>query len=157
MKAHAQAEFIYYVFDAYKKQSKKYGTENMKKSSDCLNYAIRGLDKVLGANFASKDILDKYSREELKGAVWNKFKSVKYAKDKDTHFEHAFPVSTMKKKLIDSDFTKGEAVNFILTNYACCFISAEENNRLNKAGFNSKRPDGWKDAYKQVGIEFTSL
>jgi len=129
----------------------------MKKSSDCLNYAIRGLDKVLGANYASKEILDKYSCEDLRGAAWNKFRGVRYGKDKDTHFEHAFTVSTMKKKLIDSDFSKAEAVEFILSNYACCFISKDENIRLNKAGLNSKRPNGWKEAYNQVGIEFKLL
>ena len=62
-----------------------------------------------------------------------------------------------KIKVLRGNFTKDEAVSFILTNYACCFISAEENNRLNKAGFNSKRPDGWKDAYRQVDIEFILL
>jgi hypothetical protein len=152
----AQAEFIYKVYKSYKEQVEIYGVENMKKSGDCLNYAIRGLDKVLGANYASTEVIKRYSQEELKGAKWNKFRGAKY-KDKDSHFEHAYPVSAMRKSLILSDFSKEEAVSFILGSYACCFITSEENKRLNSLGFNSKRPDGWKEAYKKADINFISL
>jgi hypothetical protein len=152
----AQAEFIYKVYKSYKEQVEIYGAENMKKSSDCLNYAIRGLDKVLGANYASNEVLNKYSKEELKGAKWNKFRGTKY-KDKDTHFEHSYPVSAMRKSLILSEFSKEQAVEFILNNYACCFITSEENKRLNALGFNNKRPNGWREAYKKANINFISL
>ena len=135
---------------ANKKQCKKYGSDNMKKASDGINFSIRGLDKVLGANYSSKAVLEKYGVEILKGAMWNKL-------GKEAHFEHAFTVSEMKKELINNDFTKEDAVSFILANYACCWITNEENTKLNKAGFNSKRPNGWLDAYKSVGIEVVKL
>jgi hypothetical protein len=35
----------------------------------------------------------------------------------------------------------------------CCWITAEENERLDKAGFRSKRPGGWKPCYEQVNID----
>ena len=154
----AQAEFIYYVIEAYKKQCKKYGVENMKKTGDGINFAIRGMDKVLGANYSSQKVIDKFGAEALNGLMWDKLAKHKTEKVKMYHFEHAYTVSTMKKELIQNDFTQEEAVEFILSNYACCWITSDDENiKLNKAGFNSKRPNGWKEAYKSVGIEVVKL
>jgi hypothetical protein len=35
----------------------------------------------------------------------------------------------------------------------CCWITSEENERLDKAGFRSKRPGGWQPCYEQVNID----
>jgi hypothetical protein len=157
IQAIAQAEFIYYVIDAYKKQCKKYGAENMKKTGDGINFAIRGLDKVLGANYSSQKVIDVFGKDALKGLMWNKLAKHKDGKVKMYHFEHAYTVSTMKRELVNNSFTQEEAVEFILSNYACCWITSEENIELNKAGFNSKRPNGWKNSYESVGIKVVKL
>jgi len=73
------------------------------------------------------------------------------------HFENAYMLSTLKKEMIQNDFTQEEAVEFILSNYAFCWITNDENIKLNKAGFNSKRPNDWKEVYKSVRIEVAKI
>lgn len=104
IKAIAQAEFIYFVIEAYKKQCEKYGIENLKKTADGINFSIRGLDKVLGANYSSQKVIDVFGADALKGLMWNKLAIHKHENVKMYHFEHAYTVSAMKKELIENDF-----------------------------------------------------
>ncbi len=67
-------------------------------------------------------------------------------------WEHTTPNSALCDKLITCETE--EAIVKALRNYSgVCWITREEDNALNAAGFLTKRPKGWKNCYKSVGIE----
>ena len=70
LQAKAQAEFVYHVIQSYKELVKKYNFDMLKKASDGINFTIRGMDKVLGANYTSLKVLENNKEDELKGALW---------------------------------------------------------------------------------------
>ena len=67
-------------------------------------------------------------------------------------WEHTTPNSKLCDKLIAC---KLESEIFqALKNYSgVCWITREEDNALNAAGYLNKRPGGWKRCYKYVGID----
>ena len=65
-------------------------------------------------------------------------------------WEHTTPLSQFFETLVSCNSI--EEVGRAIENYSgVCWITREEDNRLNKI-FKQKRPNGWQSAYKQCGI-----
>jgi len=64
--------------------------------------------------------------------------------------EHATPKSVLLSMLIEADVSEWD--NLIEEHSVVCWITREENNRLEKSGYRQKRPGGWKKCYELCGI-----
>ena len=68
-------------------------------------------------------------------------------------WEHSTPLNELYQNLVECRSL--EEIKDVLSNYSgVCWISRDEDNQLNKNGFRSTRPGGWKECYKQCGINF---
>ena len=67
-------------------------------------------------------------------------------------WEHTTPNSALCDKLMDCE-TGEEIVEELMSYSGVCWITREEDDALNAAGYLTKRPGGWKECYKNVGIE----
>ena len=67
-------------------------------------------------------------------------------------WEHTTPNSTLCDKLMDCK-TGEEIIKELMYYSGVCWITREEDDALNAAGYLTKRPEGWKNCYKSVGIE----
>ena len=66
-------------------------------------------------------------------------------------YEHTTPISEFFYQLLECKSV--DDVGFKMLNYSgVCWITREENDILSKK-FKSKRPNGWKQCYKECGIE----
>ena len=66
--------------------------------------------------------------------------------------EHTTPVNIFINELLKCESL--ENVVRVMNEYTgVCLITREEDDFLNRSGFMSKRPDGWKVAYDACGIE----
>ena len=64
--------------------------------------------------------------------------------------EHTTPINELIKTLLITD---EKDMMEVMNQYSpCCFVTQEENDKLNKSGFRNKRPDGWKKCYEICGI-----
>lgn len=69
-------------------------------------------------------------------------------------WEHTTPLAEFFESLVNYK-TEREFYETIENYSGVCWITREEDNRLNKSGFKSKREDGWQAAYEQCGIKVT--
>jgi hypothetical protein len=76
---------------------------------------------------------------------------MKDPKRKIFHYEHFLPIGEQIKRLLALDAPANESVQAIIMEGAVCWILKDEDLKLRKAGYNSKRPDP-KKAYAEVGI-----
>ena len=67
-------------------------------------------------------------------------------------WEHTTPNSTLCDKLMNCK-TEEEIIEELMSYSGVCWITREEDDALNAAGYLRKRPQGWKNCYKSVGIE----
>ena len=67
-------------------------------------------------------------------------------------WEHTTPNSTLCDKLMDCK-TEEEIIKELMNYSGVCWITREEDDALNAAGYLTKRPEGWRNCYKSVGIE----
>lgn len=66
-------------------------------------------------------------------------------------WEHTTPNSVLCDELLACE--NEDAIRRKLKNYSgVCWITREEDNRLNEAGYLVTRPNGWKACYEEVGI-----
>ena len=70
-------------------------------------------------------------------------------------WEHTTPLAEFFESLVNYK-TEREFYETIENYSGVCWITREEDNRLNKRGFRSKREDGWQAVYEQCGIKVTS-
>jgi len=66
-------------------------------------------------------------------------------------WEHTTPLGELCESIISSK-SKEEILKVITSYSGVCWVTREEDNKLNKAGFRSSRVNGWKSAYEQCGI-----
>lgn len=67
-------------------------------------------------------------------------------------WEHTTPNSNLCDELLACE--DENAIRQKLKNYSgVCWITREEDDRLNQAGYLTKRPGGWEACYQLVGIE----
>lgn len=67
-------------------------------------------------------------------------------------WEHTTPNSVLCDQLLSCE--SADDIRDALKNYSgVCWITREEDDLLNKAGYLAKRPGGWKECYSSVGIE----
>lgn len=67
--------------------------------------------------------------------------------------EHTTPLNELIELLIESPI---EEVKNILMNYSpICWITREENDELNKLGYNKSRPGGWRKCYSDARINIS--
>lgn len=71
-------------------------------------------------------------------------------KRKIFHYEHCNTISELCSAVLDTD----EDIRDILKRDIVCWILKEEDKELNKHGYKSKRPGGWKKCYKECGIMY---
>ena len=70
-------------------------------------------------------------------------------------WEHTTPNSVLCDQLLDCN--SEEEIRTRLKNYSgVCWITREEDDLLNKAGYLAKRPGGWKKCYDSVGIKIVT-
>ena len=70
-------------------------------------------------------------------------------------WEHTTPNSVLCDQLLDC--SNEQEIRAALKNYSgVCWITREEDDILNSAGYLTKRPGGWKSCYSQVGISVVS-
>jgi hypothetical protein len=64
--------------------------------------------------------------------------------------EHTTPISELISILIDTPL---DEIKYLIKNYSpVCWITREEDERLNSNGYSRKRPNGWEFCYKDCGI-----
>ncbi len=76
------------------------------------------------------------------------------------YLEHVESVTAFIREVIseaDAGTLTFERFSELLERMRPLWITQEENERLNKAGFRCKRPGGWMAAYNQVGIKIQGL
>lgn len=64
--------------------------------------------------------------------------------------EHTTPINELITLLNESE--EKDMMNILEAYSPCCFITQEENDRLNKNKFKMKRPGGWKKCYEKCEI-----
>jgi len=67
-------------------------------------------------------------------------------------WEHTTPNSVLCDKLLECK-SEEEMLKELMEYSGVCWITRAEDDALNAAGYLSKRPGGWKECYKNVGIE----
>jgi hypothetical protein len=143
----SHSEAIYDYVQSYKKRVQKYGEKNCKESKRRLSELIRGLDCIRGANYASEQLLKETNVENPIGLKWNKRKEV------GGLFEHSHPVVEIRTHLLTNDLSLEETLDYLWNDYAVCWITYEEDEKLRKLGYTKKRPNGWKKCYEEAGIK----
>jgi len=73
--------------------------------------------------------------------------------DKPFHLEHDPPTLHVVDSILKNKLITDEEIKKILGLYRLCFITVEENDKLNGKGFRSKRPFEPPFAYDQCGIK----
>lgn len=66
-------------------------------------------------------------------------------------WEHTTPNSILCDKLLACK-TEGDILAELINYSGVCWITREEDDALNKAGYRCKRPGGWENCYEAVGI-----
>ena len=67
-------------------------------------------------------------------------------------WEHTTPLAEYFEALVSCETII--EINEIIKNYSgVCWLMRHEDNLLNKNGFRSKRPGGWKETYTKCGIQ----
>ena len=70
-------------------------------------------------------------------------------------WEHTTPNSVLCDKLLSCK-NENEIIDELVSYSGVCWITREEDDMLNSAGYRSKRPGGWLNCYKSVGIEIVT-
>lgn len=86
-------------------------------------------------------------------SIFNKTIESKYRKQLSLVQEHITPISTIRECLQNGN----KSVTEIVDEVKVCWITKEEDNKLNQFGFNNNRPNGWQDAYNKCGIEVIKI
>jgi hypothetical protein len=71
-------------------------------------------------------------------------------------YEHTTPLGEAIETLLECK-TEEAVVQFMKGYSGVCWITREEDNRLNKSGFRSKRKAGWEQCYTECGIKVVRL
>ena len=109
-----------------------------------------GVDrKLLVQNFDVGKTLKTYA-PRLSGVLANNKEGVKKALTR----EHVVPISVLIERLKDWNAPISEILDGCMD---VCLITAEEDAALSKAGFRQKRPGGWRQCYRECGIEVERL
>lgn len=123
----------------------------------------------------TKNILDKMFRmaSDCQGVQYASQKAIEYAKEHDIPLkdmrwhnqpkydsgrqvfilEHCMPVHQLVEMAMDDSVP----VDDVLAQEATAWITREENQRLNDAHYQKKRPGGWQKCYAECGIEVEKL
>lgn len=64
--------------------------------------------------------------------------------------EHTTPIGQLIERMVKEPEEKWAMTLFCYS--PVCWVTREENDRLNKSGFSRKRPNGWKKCYEQCSI-----
>ena len=145
----ALIKFIFSSIESYKILLNDINEENhayAKKISNALNHVIRQYDKV---QYISKELWKSTpwkNKIELFNKRWEDRKKIK------GHYEHTTPVKIIKENLIKINDLK-EAETYLKKHAIICWITNKENEELNRLGYKSKRPNGWKKAYEKCKIK----
>lgn len=116
-----------------------------------------------GSNIAyvSKKALEKAEKLGIKKEVilsgkYNASDLTKYDKGhKQLMHEHVVPIKEITNAIENAkDF---ENVNDIIDMIEIALITKEEDKALTKNGFQSKRPNGWRNCYHSCGIDIISI
>jgi len=137
----------------------KYGLENGLKQ--CTKFFIYDLANPIFYDFSPRFFVSENVKKSSKFQEILKMSEYSKAKVYKTlniglmkvHEEHMTPNGQLQKKLLEFDESKNFEL-FIRNNYAIAIITKEENQRLDKGGFRSKRTN-LEDAliaYRHVGI-----
>ena len=145
----ALIRFIFSSIESYKILLNDINKENhpyAKKISNALNHVIRQYDKV---QYISKELWKSSlykDKVELFSMRWEDRKKI------NGHYEHTTPVKIIKENLIKINELK-EAESYLKKHAIICWITNKENEELNRLGYKSKRPNGWKKAYEVCKIK----
>jgi hypothetical protein len=144
--------FIYETIQLYKQVIITLGPNNqvVKKISNALSHLIRQYDKV---EYVSKELVDQLllkkqikSPSEIFDFGWKDRKLL------NAMYEHTTPVKELKESLIWHVTNKEEAEEYLINNAIICWMTYEENRKLDANGFKSKRPGGWRNCYEISGV-----
>jgi hypothetical protein len=76
-------------------------------------------------------------------------------------YEHMVPLSVLGNLLVGAQNHPREVKRILEGYYQVCWLTKEEDRKLNSLGLKSKMPDGWKDGdpldarYRHAGIELS--
>ena len=67
-------------------------------------------------------------------------------------WEHTTPLTELFHTLVECS-SYSEVLGVLESYSGVCWITRQEDDKLNSSGFRSKRPEGWRNAYAKCGIE----
>ena len=115
-----------------------------------LNWAFRDITNAKPVKYISKAALKIAKEKKVDLSKANYSALSKLDPDKEwLYYEHCNPIKELRLALLDAN----KEVEEIVKKDFVCWVTREENDRLNKKGYKYKRPGGWKKCYKECGIE----
>ncbi len=135
------------------KNNEGYSLNRMKYA---LQYTIRVWSdkphKIISKKIADL-FIENFPQENPFQVRWNKRKKYGVVNGKSyIVFEHATPINVFVNLLLKCKSVE-DVRNIMMEYTGLCLIARDEDDCLNRSGFMSKRPDGWKVAYAACGIE----
>lgn len=134
-----------------------------KESDDFIKKNLKGALKTTSqkmtdqpVNYVSKGVLDLCNAREIDpfSLLWPQ-RNILGTDEKGRSlllWEHTTPLAELFNTLVEC--SSYSAVLDVLESYSgVCWITRQEDDRLNSSGFRSKRPEGWRTAYAKCGIE----
>jgi len=149
-------EFIYDTIQSYKQVINSLGPKNpvVKKISNALSHLIRQYDRV---EYVSKELVDQLIlNKQIKSPLEIFDYNWKHRKLLNAMYEHTTPVKELKESLIWHIENKEKAEEYLTKNALICWMTYEENRKLDANGFKSTRPGGWKNCYQVCGVNVYS-
>lgn len=124
--------------------------------------AKRALNRILRAwtdypaNYVSESCLKLFNCEKIDFSNIDRRHTLILGRNKEGKsmivFEHSTPVNELIATLMRLNTL--ENINTALKNYSgVCWITREEDNRLNEHGFKNNRNGNWEECYKLCGIK----
>ncbi len=139
---------IYESIVIYRNMIAEYGLNHKatKAYSGALNHVIRQYDGFTGARLITKEAVKQIRVENPFGLGWT------FREKVNAYYEHCNPIKEIKEGLLKCNSLE-EAEEYLFKNIIVCWMTEEENNKLNKAGYRSKRPNGFIECYNSLNIE----
>jgi hypothetical protein len=139
---------IYYTILGYKEMLKlDPSNKTISEAKKRISKLLRGYEELKGAEYISEEALKICKVENPYG--------INYSGRKKTgcYYEHSTPIRILRDYLLNNDLTAEEVSQYMAENSTVTWITPEENDKLNAAGYNNKRPGGWRKCYEELGIK----
>ena len=126
-----------------------------------LTWPIRYLERFVTHARVSVKAQEAAGAMDLSQCKWNQQPSLLDDPERELfHYEHMYPVSQMREKLIElsdpgREVSEDQIIKEIeseLDKFDIAWVLKEEDNKLNEMGYQSKRPPNPLDAYREAGI-----